>query len=275
VTRLRPGQGGSPFYFLHGDYINGGVYCARVAEGLGTDRAFFLVQPFARDGSAGVPPIEDMAAERVAALRALQPHGPYVLGGYCINGAVAFEMARRLEADGEDVRLLVLIDVPRGLRERPLLRSAIGVAARLLRWPKARATAAYVRWHRRVAYFQWLGKTERIAWIKRAAGQPAGRNDDILGELAQGYSESIERYRPGPYQGRVLMINSRSSSSPKRRALTDWSGVARRSTVHLLDADHESIVRDHGEALGALIRRAAATVDGVVPTETATAKKER
>jgi len=50
-------------------------------------------------------------AERyLAELRAVQPHGPYRLGGYSFGGNVAFEMALRLRAAGETVANLVLID---------------------------------------------------------------------------------------------------------------------------------------------------------------------
>src|SRR5262249_2379389 len=42
--------------------------------------------------------------------RALQPHGPYCLGGLSFGGVVAFEMARQLQQSGEQVALLALID---------------------------------------------------------------------------------------------------------------------------------------------------------------------
>jgi thioesterase domain-containing protein len=51
-----------------------------------------------------------MASSYVQAVRSRQSEGPYRLGGYCIGGGVAFEMARQLEAVGESVELLVLVD---------------------------------------------------------------------------------------------------------------------------------------------------------------------
>ena len=55
----------------------------------------------------------------VAAVRDVQPHGPYVLGGFCLGAPVAVEMARRLEAAGE-----------RG-RDAGPARSAVPAAGRL------------------------------------------------------------------------------------------------------------------------------------------------
>ena len=51
-----------------------------------------------------------MAARYVETIRAFQPVGPYHLGGYCFGGNVAQEMARQLEAQGESVALLALLD---------------------------------------------------------------------------------------------------------------------------------------------------------------------
>jgi FkbH-like protein len=54
--------------------------------------------------------LEAMAAHYVGKVRAFQPTGPYRLGGYCFGGNVAQEMARQLEAEGESVVLLALLD---------------------------------------------------------------------------------------------------------------------------------------------------------------------
>ena len=54
--------------------------------------------------------IEDMAAHYVTEIRALQPEGPYFLGGNCLGGTIAFEMAQQLQAQGQPVALLALLD---------------------------------------------------------------------------------------------------------------------------------------------------------------------
>jgi len=51
-----------------------------------------------------------MAAHYLDEIRAFQPRGPYALCGFSFGGLVAYEMARRLVADGETVELLGLID---------------------------------------------------------------------------------------------------------------------------------------------------------------------
>ncbi len=54
--------------------------------------------------------IEEMARDYLASIRQVRPSGPYRLGGWSMGGVIAFEMARQLEAAGEEVESLVLID---------------------------------------------------------------------------------------------------------------------------------------------------------------------
>ncbi|MFE5556455.1 amino acid adenylation domain-containing protein [Streptomyces sp. NPDC056544] len=63
--------------------------------------------------NTGETPLErvpEMAERYLAALREEQPHGPYLLSGWSFGGTVAYEMAARLEAAGEEVAFLGLID---------------------------------------------------------------------------------------------------------------------------------------------------------------------
>ncbi|OXM47309.1 non-ribosomal peptide synthetase [Amycolatopsis alba] len=54
--------------------------------------------------------VEEMAADYLAQIRAVQPSGPYHLLGWSLGGRIAQAMARSLEAEGEKVGLLALLD---------------------------------------------------------------------------------------------------------------------------------------------------------------------
>ena len=56
---------------------------------------------------ASVPTI---AARYLETIRSFQPHGPYYLAGESFGGVVAFEMAQQLQAAGEEVALVALLD---------------------------------------------------------------------------------------------------------------------------------------------------------------------
>jgi len=56
--------------------------------------------------------IAEMAESYVAAIRSVQSHGPYVLLGWSLGGIIAQAMACRLESDGEQVAMAVVLDSP-------------------------------------------------------------------------------------------------------------------------------------------------------------------
>ena len=99
-----------PFFCVHG--AGGTVLIYReLARRLGPDQPFYGLQSLGLDGAC--PPlarIEDMAALYVKEIRRMQSHGPYFLGGYCMGGTVAFEVAQQIQAQGERVALLALFD---------------------------------------------------------------------------------------------------------------------------------------------------------------------
>ncbi len=99
-----------PFFCMHG--AGGTVLMYRdLSRHLGDDQPFYGLQSQGLDGSW--PPltqIEDMASLYAKEIRRVQPQGPYFLGGYCMGGTVAFEVAQQLQAEGEPVALLALFD---------------------------------------------------------------------------------------------------------------------------------------------------------------------
>ena len=99
-----------PFFCVHG--AGGNVLIYRdLARRLGPDQPFYGLQALGLDGAC--PPltrIEDMAVLYVKEIRRMQPQGPYFLGGYCMGGTVAFEVAQQIQAQGQRVALLALFD---------------------------------------------------------------------------------------------------------------------------------------------------------------------
>ena len=57
--------------------------------------------------------VEELAADCVKEMRMVQPKGPYIVGGHCFGGAIAFEIAQQLQAEGQKVASLILIDAYR------------------------------------------------------------------------------------------------------------------------------------------------------------------
>jgi amino acid adenylation domain-containing protein len=107
---VQKGNRKQPFFYLHGDYMGGAFYCYNLARSLGPDQPFYALDPYQFIDQRVVPTLEKMAAEHLQVMRTVQPEGPYLLGGFCNGGLMAYEMARQLRAAGQEVAFLVLID---------------------------------------------------------------------------------------------------------------------------------------------------------------------
>jgi amino acid adenylation domain-containing protein len=108
-----------PLFLMHG--IDGEVLFYReLVKHLDPDQPVYALQPAGLEGKKRQHlRLEDMAAEYVAAIQQFQPEGPYLLGGHCFSGIVAYEVARQLHEVGERTALLAVIDAaPLGHREQ-------------------------------------------------------------------------------------------------------------------------------------------------------------
>ncbi len=118
LVPMHEGEGGAktPFFLVAGMFGNV-LNLRHLAQLLGTDRRFFGIQ--ARGLLGGEEPhrrLDDAARDYLAEVRQVQPHGPYLLGGFSGGGLTALEMAKQLRAAGEEVQLLTLLDTPVPMR---------------------------------------------------------------------------------------------------------------------------------------------------------------
>ncbi|HEX2093555.1 MAG TPA: amino acid adenylation domain-containing protein [Longimicrobiaceae bacterium] len=106
VVPLQPHGSRPPVFFIHSadrevmGYVN-------LVRYLGPDQPVFGVRDVGEDMSRPVPRI---AADHLAAIRAVQPRGPYYLVSWSFGGLVAFDMALQLEREGEPVAFVGLMD---------------------------------------------------------------------------------------------------------------------------------------------------------------------
>lgn len=225
IVEIR-GPGSRPrLYLVHG--VGGGMFWGYVnlARHLGADQPLYAFKSRGLDGLPEWPTIEELAASYLAELRIHQPAGPYLLGGYCFGGMVAYEMARQLREQGEDVALLALINgsPPNTSYQRPsgllsplwlakfLANFGYWVGCFLFRWT----------WPERLGFLRW-----KMRRLRRRAGAVGGRKpaEVALGEIDQlvdlaAYSEerralwrahvrALLDYHPLPYSGRVTLLRT-------------------------------------------------------------------
>ncbi len=113
LVALQTGGGRRPLFLVH--QVGGNVYTFRaLARELGRDQPVYGLRSLGLEGDERpLATVPEMAAHYLELVRGVQPRGPYLLGGASMGGMVAFEMAQRLIAAGEEVALLTLMDTPR------------------------------------------------------------------------------------------------------------------------------------------------------------------
>ncbi|CRO82708.1 Serine/threonine-protein kinase PrkC [Pseudomonas aeruginosa] len=109
----KPRAGGSrpPLFLVHP--LGGHVLCyLPLVRALPPDQPIYALQAAGTgQGSTPLAVLEDIAASYLAAIRRVQPEGPYYLGGWSFGGFVAYEMARQLRAlDPQAVAQLIVLD---------------------------------------------------------------------------------------------------------------------------------------------------------------------
>jgi amino acid adenylation domain-containing protein len=214
LVPIQPTGSKPRFFCVHG--AGGNVLLYReLAQALGNDYPFYGLQSQGLDKqSAPLTSVEDMAARYLKEILALQPKGPYCLGGYCMGGTIAYEIARRLTQAGHTVAVLALFDTynfARMNQTTPLahLRQKIVFHARNLASLHLKDLTGYLTHKIRIAVggeLKALWKTiSRLPTRKSASQNIAGPETDIQ----HINDDAAEAYRPKSYPGRVTLFKPR------------------------------------------------------------------
>lgn len=120
IVPLNPSGGRTPLFMVHP--MGGNVLCfLPFAKHLDADQPLYALQAAGADpGTEPLDTIPDMARSYLAAVKRIQPEGPYKISGYSFGGFVAFEMALQLRAQGEQAEVLILDTVILNPRLREL-----------------------------------------------------------------------------------------------------------------------------------------------------------
>ncbi len=278
LVAMHPAQhgAGTPFFLVAGMFGNV-LNLRHLAQLVGTDRAFYGLQARGLFGDmAPHDTFEAAAHDYLEEVRSVQPHGPYLLGGFSGGGITAYEMARQLLAAGEQVAMVVLLDSPLPNR------SIVGRLDRAkIQWQRARREGpAYVA--------GWLQR--RVRWeldrLKRRFGQA---DDEVVptNPTAAFHSLAVEaafRTALGRYQVQPLPVpawlfrpaldrtydlgGGRYANRHREIVVPDngWTPYVRSLQVVETPGDHDSMVLEPNvRSLAAELRRALASAQPPQP----------
>ncbi|QHQ34096.1 type I polyketide synthase [Algicella marina] len=249
IVPMHSGEGGpkTPFFLVAGMFGNV-LNLRHLAHLLGSDRPFYGLQ--ARGLYGNEEPhtsLVDAARDYIAEMQEVQPHGPYMLGGFSGGGITAYEIAHQLEAAGETVSLVVMLDTP--LPVRTPLSAVDRVMIQLQEIRRKGLTYPYT-WAR-----------NRIRWelAKRRANDPGEHstpehqfhNADIEAAFMtsvtsyplKGWDGPLKLFRP-PLVGHWDVSGGKMVDSQRAYVLHDngWTDWVPTVEVFEVPGDHDSMV---------------------------------
>ncbi len=239
-----------------------------LAHLLGSDRPFYGLQ--ARGLYGDEDPhrtIPDAARDYIAEMRQVQPHGPYMVGGFSGGGITAYEIAQQLTAAGEEVAA-----------HRACWTRRCRCARRL-----SRRDRIMINWlnlkEQGVGYVTTWAKN-RIAWeIRKRRGHADEAEEgqqfhDATIEAA--FLESVAAYQVAPWSGPISLFRPPQLGQwqvapgrlvDKHRHYlypdNDWTRYAPGIEIFEVPGDHDSMVLEPNvRVLAARIKRVLTAAEG-------------
>jgi surfactin family lipopeptide synthetase C len=209
LVPLKPEGDAPPFFCVHSLGANVLSY-RKLAELMPADQPFYGLQPRGLDGTDDIhASVQEMASHYLKEIREVQPRGPYRLGGVCLGGIVAFEMAQQLRSEGEATEQLIMIDSyyrpqPRYMPGVPM-RATPGLVADyylgelLMRGGRDRWVYALTRM-RNIAF-------RMIRPVSRLFVKPKrGTLDRAIDAIHEVHSAAESSYVPKSYSGHITLF---------------------------------------------------------------------
>jgi thioesterase domain-containing protein/acyl carrier protein len=234
LVPIQPSGTRPPLFCFHGAGGNVLNY-QKLSQHLGDDQPFYGLQSQGLDGtSSPLTTIEEMAALYVKHIRRVQAHGPYFLGGYCMGGTVAYEVAQQLHTSGETVALLALLDTMNWHKVPLTLWSKSSYA-----WQQVLFHAANLitlDFDDQVKFFQeklqvlwnripvWQGMLQAM-FVRGRSGSKS--NSMLLGQIWQTNDRACWNYIPQPYAGALVDFRPAKQYRVFRKPDLKWDQLAK------------------------------------------------
>ena len=191
--------------------IPGYLFYHNLSRHLGNDQPVFGFEPIPNKTTT------ETAAHYIRLLQAIQPQGPYFIGGYCAGGIVAYEMAQQLSAAGHEIGMLALFETYtqegvvskvsyRYLQQKiqsvtsSLVSSSFDEKLKIMRKESGRAINYIMYRFKKIANKEYTIKpfTGKLALYKAMDGMIGSANDPYMGWKKYCSDENLEVFQvPG------------------------------------------------------------------------------
>ena len=237
---LRPTGRRAPLFCVHPAAGLGWCYSGLLRH-LGRDQPVYALQSRGLDGAplSGAT-LEDMADDYAEQIRRVQPHGPVHLLGWSFGGVLAHRLATRLQARGEEVALLAILDAyPRFDGARDYTPDTQAVLTGLLHY-------AGHAWDRA----EPLTVSAARAVLERGGSALATLDEHRLARAVEVFRRNFEAqqaFSPEVFDGDLLFVTATGGRGADWPTAGDWqpyvNGAIRH---HQVASDHGLMLTDPG-----------------------------
>ncbi len=251
LVAIQPNGSKPPLFCVHA--LWGDVwYYYDLACCLGSEQPFYGLQGQSLDGKqAPHTRIEDMAAHYIREIRTLQPQGPYYIGGWCVGGQVAVEIAQQLQAQGEKVAMLVLFDAwgPEYFKPLPFHMVASRKLRKLLRF-ELKEKLSYVLEGLYYKFYSHNRPEPPLQAVKQA----------VHAAHEQAVKQAIKDYVPQVYSGRAILFQTTYQPPDAELREIDpqygWGSlIAGGLEIHEVPGNHDTMwIQPHVQVLAQKLR---------------------
>jgi thioesterase domain-containing protein len=273
---IRTGGYKPPLFLVHGAEGNVLLY-RELAERLDREGPVYGFQSLGLDGRSNPERcVESMAARYIREMQSLQPQGPYYLGGYCLGGVIAYEMAQQLVAKGHEVGLLAMFETYNiaSLEKRLPAYYAIWHVLQNIGYHAGNIASIQPedRWkffRRKLSTVTSRLKMAARAAISRPFGRPGSRRKPLYGHIpiTKINHAALRNYRPRPYPGQAMLFRPRRHFAGLNHQQFGWAGLVEKGMVV-----HRLAVFPRGMLLEPFVQEVAETlrklIDSTDPNET-------
>jgi thioesterase domain-containing protein len=260
LVPVQPRGTRTPFFFITG-YQNPDdtlQFLSPLIQYFGKDQPVFGFRPRWTFGGADYESVQEMAREFLKELRAVQPRGPYLLGGMCVGGIAALELARVLMEEGEQIQLMLLVDTERSGPETARAAELNYIRRRMRHIRQVLSTIAHA------------GKRDKVQMVRTLFRRKMGWEDspEIL-QQDRYYRSKMRYWRmlyahcPQKYPGRLVLV----VNEEQHRFNPDlgWPGFADGGLEILTSpGTHETMFTEHRRAAAKTILHC---IDGTTSTQ--------
>jgi thioesterase domain-containing protein/acyl carrier protein len=231
LVRIQVKGSAPPLFCIHG-HFGDVLFCRRLSHHLGEGRPFFALQARGVTGLPAHDSIEGMASDYLREVRSVQPHGPYLLSGYCFGARVALEMAHQLRGQGEEVAFLgFLIDYDSEVDFTGVQKSRIRSHLAQLQQMGIRLKLFNVRTN-------LVAKIRSLRWrmMFRLVGRRLPEASPLLRDVSEMHLRAVRNYVPKYYPGRITVFAGGpvSADIPVNPQLNLYGMQAHQTDVHVV-----------------------------------------